>query len=210
MLVMARTVDPAAFEQATRQWVLPACLHIPILAKDRDAIDEHIGEIVRVVSPGKALLVRVDPPLPADTRLPIFSHPNVSKLFDDLQLWVSPEYTRYRNAWRRSLSAEAIEGRVLHHVYNRQMAKLRGFGYIRLAPVSRRANSSSAFTEQWGVDLFTPGYLKRLEKKGLRMQYADLGDLLVMLDVSLGGGVQEVFRLGQNLVEIPGGRPLQV
>jgi hypothetical protein len=38
------------------------------------------------------------------------------------------------------------------------------------------------------------------------MQYADLGDLLVMLDISLGGGVQEVFRLGQNLIEIPGRR----
>jgi hypothetical protein len=41
------------------------------------------------------------------------------------------------------------------------------------------------------------------------MQYADLTDLLVMLDISLGGGVQEVCRISQNLIEIPGLRPPQ-
>jgi hypothetical protein len=49
----------------------------------------------------------------------------------------------------------------------------------------------------------------RREKRGLKMQYADLGDLMVMLDVQLGGGVQEVFRLAQDLIEIPGERPSQ-
>lgn len=89
------------------------------------------------------------------------------------------------------------------------MARLRGFGFIRLAPVSRGANFSSAFTEQWGVDMFTPDYVAKLAKHGLRMQYADLGDLMVMLDISLGRGVQDVFRIDQNLVEVLGVRPPQ-
>jgi hypothetical protein len=42
------------------------------------------------------------------------------------------------------------------------------------------------------------------------MQYADLADLLAMLDISLGGGFQEVFRLGQNLIEVPGLRTPQI
>lgn len=148
---MVRTVDRAAFEQVTRQWVLPPCLHIPIVAKDRRAIEDHIGDVVSVVSPDKALLVRVDPPPPPDMRLPIFSHPNITNLFQELQLWVSPEYTRYRNAWKRSLGPATIEGKVLHHIYNRRMAKLREFEYIRIVSISRRANSSSAFTEQWAL-----------------------------------------------------------
>ncbi len=207
-LVM-RTVDPKAYHQAMKEHVVPPCLHVPIVAMDEQAISDHIGEIVEVLSPGRALLVRVDPAHPPDPRLPIFGHQNVSSLFPTLTLWVSPGYTRYRSAWRRAFGAEAIDGKVLHHIYNRRMARLRGFGFIRLTPISRATNSSSAFTEQWGVDLFTPEYLERRKQVGLRMQFADLGDLLTMLDVSLGGGVQEVFRLGQNLIEVPGVRPPQ-
>jgi hypothetical protein len=90
------------------------------------------------------------------------------------------------------------------------MATLRGYGFVRLVPVSRKANSSASFTEQWGVKLAAADLGARRLKRGLRMQYADLSDLLVMLDMNLGGGVQEVFRVGQSLIEIPGQRPPQV
>ena len=59
---------------------------------------------------------------------------NIEALFQPLQVWVSPGYTRYRQAWRRALGDSAIREKVLHHVFNRRMAKLRGFGFIRLAP----------------------------------------------------------------------------
>ena len=202
-------IDPVAFKQAMREWAVPECLHQPIVARDLSAIEDHVGEIVEILSPNRALLVRPDPPPLPDLRLPIFEHSNVDALFHPLQIWVSPGYTRYRKAWRRALGGDAIDGKVLHHVFNRRMAKLRGFGFIRLAPISRSANSSSAFTEGWGVALNTPDYVARLNARGLRIQYADLGSLMVMLDINLGGGVQEVFRLGQNLIEVPGIRPPQ-
>lgn len=96
------------------------------------------------------------------------------------------------------------------HVYNRRMAMLRGYGWVRLVPVSRRAKSSSSFTEQWGGELAAADLGVRRLKRGLQIQYADLSDLLVMLDISLGGGIQEVCCLGQNLIEIPGQRPPQI
>lgn len=204
-----RRIDPAAYAQATREWVVPECLHQPIVAIDSSAIEDHVGEIVTVLSPGRALLVRAFGAPSADLRLPIFGHPNIEALFQPLQVWVSPSYTRYRQAWRRALGDSDIQHKVLHHIFNRRMAKLRGFGFIRLAPISRSANSSSAFTEGWGVALNTPDYVARLNARGLRIQYADLGSLMVMLDISLGGAVQEVFRIGQNLIEIPGKRPPQ-
>lgn len=208
-LGVVRRVDPAAYEQAIRKWALPPCLHIPIVAKDEDAIRNYVGDIKQIISPQKALLIEVDPPPPADLRLPIFKHPNAASLFEPTQLWVSPRYTRYRSAWKRAFGSEQIEGKVLHHIYNRRMAVLRGFQFVRLAPISRSTNSSSAFTEQWGVELFTADYVRKLETKGFRMQYADLGDLMTMLDIPLGGGVLDVFRIGQNLVETPGKRPPQ-
>lgn len=207
---MSPRIDPVAYEQAIREWAVPDCLHQPIVARDRSSIEDYVGEIVKVLSPNRALLVRPDPPPLPDLRLPIFEHSNIDGLFRPLQVWVSPGYTRYRQAWRRALGDDAIHGKVLHHVFNRRMAKLRGFGFIRLAPISRSANSSSAFTEGWGVALNTPDYVARLNARGFRIQYADLGSLMVMLDFNLGGGVQEVFRLGQNLIEIPGKRLPQI
>ena len=200
---MPRIRDVAAYQQAMREWVVPECLHVPIVAVDEEAITDHIGDIVEILSPGRALVVAIDPPPVRDIRLPIWAHPMVNVFFEPLQVWVSPNYTRYRQAYVRAKGHESVSGKVLAHVYNRRMATLRGYGFVRLVPVSRRANSSSGFTEQWGVELATTDLGARRQRRGLRMQYADLGDLLVMLDISLGGGVQEVFRLGQNLIDIP-------
>ena len=192
-----------------REWAVPECLHVPVVAVDEKAISDHIGDIVEVLSPGRALVVAIDPPPERDIRLPIWAYPAANVFFEPLQVWVSPNYTRYRQAYVRAKGHESISGKVLAHVYNRRMATLRGYGFVRLVPVSRRANSSSSFTEQWGIELARGDLGARRRERGLQMQYADLSDLLVMLDMSLGGGVQEVFRLGQNLIEIPGVRPPQ-
>ncbi len=205
----SRQVDPVAFKQAVREWALPPCLHVPIAARDETAIREHIGEVIRIISPGKALLVRVRQPLPSDPRLPIFGHPNVTRLFEPLQLWVHPRYTRYRAAWGRTFGVSQIEDRVVHHVYNRRKAMLIGYHYVRLTPISRATNSSSAATEKWGVDLCTEDYVERYNSRGFRMMYGDLGHLMTILDIPLGGGIQETFRIGQNLVEVPGLRAPQ-
>lgn len=206
---MSRVRNEAAYQQALRQWALPECLHVPVVAEDESAITEHIGDIVKVLSPGRALVVAIDPPPERDIRLPIWTHPMAGVFFEPIQVWVKPTYTRYRQAYIRAKGHESVLVKVLAHVYNRRMAMLRGYGFVRLVPVSRKANSSSSFTEQWGVKLADADQGTRKRQRGLRMQYADLGDLLVMLDVNLGGGVQEVFRIGQDLVRVPGLRPPQ-
>lgn len=202
---MPRIRDEAAYEQAMRKWVIPECLHVPIVARDEAAIVDHIGDIVRVLSPGKALLVAVDPPPPRDERLPIWSYPRSAVFFEPTQVWVAPSFTRYRQAYIRGKGVDSVDGTVLAHVYNRRIAVLRGYGFIRLVPLSRSANSSSAFSEQWGVDLA----VREPSQRKNRIQYADLCELMVMLDIRLGGGVMEVFRIGQNLIEVPGIRPPQ-
>lgn len=206
---MSRLRNEPAYIQAIRQWGVPECLHVPIVALDENAITDHIGDIVEVLSPGRAFLVEIDPPPPRDDRLPIWAHPFSSVFFERRQIWVSHSYSRYRYAYEKGLGKESISGKVLAHMYNRRMAALRGYNFIRLVPVSRGTNSSSSFTEQWGVELSKSDLGARREKLGLRIQYADLGDLMVMLDMQLGGGIQEVFRVGQDLIEVPGNRTPQ-
>lgn len=206
---LPRIRNDAAYQQVMREWVVPECVHVPIVAENESAITDHIGDIVQVLSPGRALVVAIDPPPERDLRLPIWSHPRASVFFEPLQVWVNPTYTRYRQAYVRAKGHESVSDKVLAHVYNRRMAMLRGYGFVRLVPVSRRANSSSSFAEQWGVEAAAADLGARKRHRGLRMQYADLSDLLVMLDMNLGGGVQEVCRIGQNLIEVPGQSPSQ-
>lgn len=203
---MPRHRNEPAYIQAVRQWGVPECLHVPIVALNEEAITDHIGDIVEVLSPGRALLVEIDPPPPSDERLPIWAHSSSGVFFEKRQVWVSYSYSRYRYAYAKALGQESVSGKILAHMYNRRMAALRGYNFIRLVPVSRRVNSSSSFTEQWGVELAESDLGVRREKLGLRMQYADLGDLMVMLGIQLGGGYQEVFRIGQDLIEVPGKR----
>ena len=204
-----RRRDEAAYEQAVRRWAVPECLHVPVVALDEAAIVDHIGDIVETLSPGRALVVAIDPPPERDLRLPIWSHPRSGVFFEPIQVWVKPSYTRYRAAYVRAMGSESVAGSVLAHVYNRRMAALRGYGFVRLVPVSRRANSSNSHAEQWGVELSATDMGARRQALGLRMQYADLSDLMVMLDLSLGGGVQEAFRVAQDLIEVPGLRAPQ-
>jgi hypothetical protein len=73
-----------------REWVVPECLHVPIVAADEEAITDHIGDIVEILSPGRALIVAIDPPPERDNRLPIWAEPKASVFFERLQVWVSP------------------------------------------------------------------------------------------------------------------------
>jgi len=47
--------------------------------------------------------------------------------------------------------------------------------------------------------------MQRRVLEGAQIQYADLAGLLLMMDIKLGGGVQEVMNTGQALVRLPKG-----
>lgn len=119
-----------------------------------------------------------------------------------MQVWVHVGYTRYRNAYKKAFPSEDIADKVLSHTMNRRVAVLKGFQYVRITPVSRGANSSSGFTENWGVALHgAPGRTPEEARRGASIQYADLSDLMLMMDLKLGGGVMSAVNEGQALVE---------
>jgi hypothetical protein len=205
---LERKVDPAAFETAMRQEVVPECLHTPVCAVDRAAIEEFVGNIVQVYGRESAYLVQRYEPAPPDFRLPIWNEPNVERIHEQLQVWVRTKYSRYRYAFRQLRPDVQIDGKVLHHIINRRYAKKCGFEYIRLAPIRRETNSSSAFSEDWGVNLegWSPGYFDKQKARGYRVKYAGTDAILAMMDVELGGGIMDVARLAQDLFDVPGAR----
>lgn len=201
---MSPLVDAVAKEIAIRRWALPECLHVPIGAVDEAAIVAYVGAIERVLASGnptRALLVRAAPRPAIDERLPIGDLPASQVLHAPLQVWVHVDYTGYRRAYRSAFPSEPIDDKVISHSANRRMAGLEAFSYVRLTPVSRGANSSSGFSEQWGVKLHSEALQRGASlRRGAHIRYADLSEIMLMMDLKLGGGIMAAVNEGQKLV----------
>jgi hypothetical protein len=198
-------IDETAKGIAVNRWGLPECLHVPIAAVDEDAIRNYVGNIERVVSGRglrKALLVAVPEHVEIDPLLPIGDHPNAAIFHARRQVWVHIAYKPYRPAYKRAFPDENIDGLILSHTMNRDTATHKGFDFVRLTPVSGVANVSSAFSEQWAKELHKPVRPVVTRRTGPPfIQYADLSDLMLMLDMMLGGGVMDAVNEGQKLLK---------
>jgi hypothetical protein len=197
-------IDEIARDLAITRYGLAECMHVPIGAVDEKAISTYVGEVQKVLSGGSArtaLLVLARPPPERDARFPIWDVDGCDILHRQLQVWVDVGYTRYRRAYRAAFPTEELGDRILSHTMNRRIAALQGFQFVRLTPTSRAANSSSAFSEGWGVALHsTPEQMARNRKRGLFIRYADLSELMLMMDMRLGGGVMDAVNEGQKLI----------
>jgi hypothetical protein len=197
-------IDEIARELAIRRYGLAECLHVPIAAVDEAAISAYVGEVQNVLSGGstrKALLVSAKTPPPPDPRFPIWDVEGCDMLHRSMQVWVDVAYTRYRRAYRTAFPDEDLGDCILSHTMNRRVAALKGFRFVRLTPTSRAANSSSAFSERWGVTLHSdPVQMASNRGRGAFIQYADLTELMLMLDMRLGGGVMDAVNEGQRLI----------
>jgi hypothetical protein len=197
-------IDPVAQQIAITRYVLPPCLHVPIAAVDEAAIETYVGTIEKTLTRRthrKALLVRAREPPPIDARLPIWDFPASEIFHRRLQVWVHIESERYRPAYRKAFPNEAIEGKIISHTMNRETAYHKGFDYVRITPTSGAANTSSSMSEQWAKQLQAKPSRRLANQNQVGfIQYADLTDLMLMLDIKLGGGIMEVVNEGQKLV----------
>lgn len=197
-------IDQAAQQIATTRWGLPVCLHVPIVAVDEAAIRTYVGDIDQVLTPRshrKAFLVTAKEPPPIDAQLPIWDLPASSIFHQRMQVWVHIGSNSYRAAYRKAFPDEAIKGKIISHAMNRETAYHKGFDYVRITPTSQAANSSSSYSEQWAKQLQAkPSQRLANQKQVGFIQYADLTDLMLMLDIMLGGGIMDAVNESQKLV----------
>lgn len=203
-----RLIDEFARDLASDRFGLPPCLHIPVAARDEDAVRSYVGQVVQVIAPGTpsmALLVKTRGPVDMNPRLPIWSIPEASVLHRSPQLWVHVDYADYRSAYAKAFPDEDIHELVLDHVMNRRVARLKDFAYLRLVPISRGANSSSGgLSEKWAVEYHgTPEMRAKHLASPARIQHADLADIVKMLDRKTGGSLQDPVNEAQELVREP-------
>jgi hypothetical protein len=180
-------------------------LHIAIAARDLSTIERFVGRIERVLACRglhPAVLVRAYELPPPDTRLAIWRQSGAGILREELQVWVHVDDRRYRAAYVNALPSFELADRVLDHVMNRRVARLKGFSYLRLVPISRGANSSSGgLSEKWAVAYHsTPEMMAKNQNDPARIQFADLADIVKMMDVKTGGSLQDPVNEAQAWV----------
>ena len=189
-----RAVDKIAEEKGLRY--MPAGLLIPIAAKDEHSISKYIGTISSVIAksePNKALLVVIDEMPTINERLAIWKLKESAILYFHKQVWVHVDYKGYRTAYEKAFPNENIKGLVLDHIMNRRVAKLKGFNYLRIIPILREVNSSSGnVTEKYGYGYHNSSEMKRINSESMPyIQFADIADVVKMLNIKTGGSLQE-------------------
>jgi hypothetical protein len=202
-----RIVDKFARDIAITKYALPVSVHIPVAAKEEVDITKYIGRIVDVLVPGiqnRALLV--EPYYtPKKDDLPIWQLPESEILHYPQQVWVHVDYTGYKNAYLKAFGKLKYRGYVLDHVMNRRVARLKYFTYLRIVPISREANSSSGgLCEKWAVEYHSSLQMQKTNLESpARIQYADLADIVKMLNLKTGGSLQYPVNEAQALVRYP-------
>jgi hypothetical protein len=201
-----RAVDEIANERGLRY--MPAGLLIPIAAKSEHAITKYIGTISDVITksePNNALLVVIDEMPIINERLAIWKLKESTILYSHKQVWVHVDYKGYRQAYQKAFPDENIKGLVIDHIMNRRVARLKGFNYLRIIPILREVNSSSGnMTEKYGYGYHSSNEMKRINNEsGPYIQFADLADVVKMLNIKTGGSFQDGVNEAQKyLLEI--------
>jgi len=203
-----RPIDQHAIRVPQNSGLLP-CLYVPIAARNISAIEMYVGRIVAPLarrSPHDALLVEAhEPAAKADLRLPIWRLPEAAVLHYPTQVWVHVDYGAYRRAYIRAFPDVNLAGLVLDHVMNRRVARLKGFAYLRIVPISRAANSShGGLSEGWGVEHHSSPRMVEVNRASQAVvQYADLADVVKMLNMEGGGSFMDIVNDAQRLVDLP-------
>jgi hypothetical protein len=204
---VCRVIDEHAIRIPRESGLLP-CLYVPVAARDQRAIETYVGTIARSLAHDastKALLVAAYDPGALDERLAIWGVPEAAVLHARTQVWVHVDYTAYRRAYRRAFPDAALADLVLDHVMNRRVARLKGFQYLRIVPVSRGTNSShGGLSEGWGVAYHsTPRMREKNQASLAAVQYADIADIAKMLNLQGGGSLMDGVNEAQQLVDLP-------
>ncbi len=202
-----RPIDSFAARMPYMSGLLP-CLYVPIAAREINDIKTYVGEIHSQLAPrsqSTALFVEAHEPEKPDNRLSIWDLPASAVLQHPKQVWVHVDYSGYRKAYIRAFPNADLTDFVIDHVMNRRVARLKGFKYLRIVPISRAVNSShGGLSEKWAVDYHSSPKMVKINKASQAVvQYADLSDIVKVLNMEGGGSFMEIVNEAQKLVDLP-------
>jgi|SRR5579864_546347 len=204
---ICRPIDEHATRIPRESGLLPS-LYIPIAARNIAAIELYVGRVTRQLTPrslDRAVLVHAYEPEKPDSRLAIWDVPEAVVLHFPTQVWVHVDYNEYRFAYQRAFPDCDLSKLVLDHVMNRRVARHKGFHFLRIVPIAGPVNTShGSLSEGWAVEYHSsPEMLKKNRLSRAMVQYADLSDIVKMLNIKGGGSLMDNVNEAQKLVDLP-------
>lgn len=183
-------IDEIAKELALR-WGMSPDLHVPIAARNVEAIIKYIGVTSKISA--NALLVNPYNIPKLNSNLRIWKVKESEVLHKPKQVWVHVNYANYRKAYNKAFPEKDLTNLVIDHIMNRRVARLKGFDYLRVIPISRAANSSSGnVTEKYGFAFHNTVHMKQVNNFNQPfIQYCDKADIVKMLNINTGGNIQD-------------------
>jgi hypothetical protein len=184
---------------------MPSDVHIPIGARNKNAISKYIGSIQSIenIQPEKAFIVTPHYCPNLNEKLPLWKLKESAVLHADKQVWVHVNYRSYRSAYTKAFCGHDVKNYFIDHILNRRVARLKGFDYLRVIPVSPEVNSSSGgVTEKYGFNHHNTTRMKNINKEDQAfIEYADIADIIKMLNQKTGGKFQDIIRDSLYLFE---------
>jgi hypothetical protein len=177
---------------------MPPDVHIPIGARTKDAVIKFIGttqNIATIPADQAFIVLPYDCPV-LNNKLPLWKIKESDILHFPKQIWVHVDYKSYRPAYIKAFPDENLQDLVLDHVLNRRVARLKGFNYLRIIPVTKGVNTSSGgVTEKYGFGHHNTERMQEINlKEQAQIEYADIADLVKMLNLKTGGKFQDAVR----------------
>lgn len=183
---------------------MPPDVHIPIGARDKGSILKYIGSIetISTIPPESAIIVTPHFCPELNKKLPLWKLKESEILHCRKQVWVHVNYKSYRAAYKIACPEENVSDFVLDHILNRRVARLKGYDYLRIIPVAKSVNTSSgAVTEKYGFEHHSTDRMKSINQEDQAfIEYADIADMVKMLNQKTGGKFQDIIRDSLDLI----------
>ena len=158
----------------------------PIAAMNLEAIKNHVGNFEFIMGTNQQALLVNWKPYEINNKL------NELEYFDRIhqtkQVWVTVDFKNYRKTYFEVFkNIEKNNNLVVDHIFNRRLAKIWNYEYIRLIHVDRSINSSSGKgQESFGVDLMKDNQEYHNKVKERNISYADPFDLVKIVNWKIG------------------------
>ena len=160
----------------------------PIAAMNLDAISKHVGNFKFIDGTNQQALIVDWQPYDNDFNEKFNEFHFVERIHQPQQVWVTVDYKNYRKTYFELFTnIEKSNNLVVDHIFNRRLARIWDYKYIRLIDVDRSINSSSGRgQEAFGVDLMKDDDAYRAKVRDRDISYADPFDLVKIVNLPVG------------------------
>ncbi len=172
-------------DKKSSKFGLHPSLIIPIAAKTENALKEYVGDVEVIVSGTKKAFVVNFAALEPPNELEIWKNPRSHLLQATKQLWVDVDDRNYRKLFKNIFPEIDLTGFDVDHIFNKQLAKMYGFQYVRLLHVSIKSNREIGS----GPEKESTSFRKKdYAPVQYEIQYADPLDMCKLLHLKTGTG----------------------